>query len=438
MMQQAAGKMERQQQRGQREQQPAGGGNLHHDPVDQPRLRGLVERLPEQDDDQAGDGSGQIENQPERDFAARHFLQQDRQQHGRNERQRDDEDRIPRGGQQRAPPVGIPQQVGEIVEENPGRRAEDMVVEECHGRATHEGHISPNQDGRRGRQQEQDRRKEPAEIQVPGRGFREACFSRQENPRHLPQGIEHAGEDGQEQHGGRRAAPGEFGGRHDSKHVGIGLLARPDQEFQQLRAARGGVDGKLAGKRKFLGLPDRRRQDVIDDVGVLAVRLGAAVGDGDGLAVAPLGRNRRGDGRIAMRLQQLGRQEAAEAALDEILHADGSGLGRILEADVFPRRVTHQRIGYPREDAHHARIDLRATRDRSDRHRRHAGEVGIEVGEELFVDVGEHHRQLPAAPLERRFRGVLDDIPPAGLAAGIGPRLGRQADVEIQRRGRRR
>ena len=157
-MEEAPGEMEGEEERGQRQEEPAEGGHLHDEAVDQAGLGGLVERLPQQDDDEAGDGRGQIEDHAEEDFAARHFLQQDGQQHGRNESQRNDEERVAGGGQQRAPPVRIPQQVGEVVEEHPGRGAENAVVEERHRRAAEQGHVAPEEDGGGGGKQQQEQR----------------------------------------------------------------------------------------------------------------------------------------------------------------------------------------------------------------------------------------------------------------------------------------
>ena len=150
------------------------------------------------------------------------------------------------------------------------------------------------------------------------------------------------------------------------------------------------------------------------------------------MAVAPLGGDGGGDGVITVGAEQLGRQKAAEAAFDEVFHADGGGFGGVLEADVFPRGVANERIGDARENAHHARIDFGAARGGADGHRRHAGDVGVEVGEEFVVDVGKHHTKLAAAPLEGGLGGVFDDIAAARPAGGIGPWFGRQAHIKIE------
>ena len=96
----------------------------------------------------------------------------------------------------------------------------------------------------------------------------------------MAEGKEDAGKNGEQQARGGGAAEAEFAGRDDAEHVGVGLFAGADEEVEELGAAGGGVGGQLAGEGEFLGLADGGGEDVVEDVGVLAVGFGAAVGEG--------------------------------------------------------------------------------------------------------------------------------------------------------------
>ncbi len=442
VMQQASGEMDRQRGSGQRQQQPAGGGNGHDQAVHQAGLGRLVEGFPQQDDDESGDGGRQIENQPEEYFSARDFLEEDGESDGRQEGQGDDEEGVAGGRPQRLPPVGVPEEIGEIVQEHPRGVAEDAVVVERHRRAADERNVAPDENRGCRREQQQRHRPEPAEAGYYFIGltpvfltsdFRPlTSFFGQEDAHHAVEGEDDGGGEEHEETGGGGASPGEFPGLDDAEHVGVGLAAGVGQQVEQLGAAGAGVVGEASGEGEFLGAPDGNGENVVDDVGVASVGLGAAVGERDGQAVTPFGGDGGGEGVVAVLAQGVGGQEAAEAAFDEMPDADGGGFGGVLEADVFPGGVADERIGDAGEQAHHARIDFGAASGGAEGQRDDAGEVGVEVGEDLLINVGENHPELSAAPLGGDVGGVLERVAAAGSSGGVGPGLGGQAHVEVE------
>ncbi len=153
--------------------------------------------------------------------------------------------------------------------------------------------------------QQQRRRQEPTAR------MQNAFPAGQKNPDHLADGEDDAG--GEEQQEAERggAAAAEFVRRDETEHVGVGLAAGVAEQVEQLRAARVGLGGELAGEGEFLGAADRDGQDVVDDVGVAAVGFGTAVGERDGQAVAPLGGDGGGDGFVAVGAEPVGMQETA-------------------------------------------------------------------------------------------------------------------------------
>ena len=136
-----------------------------------------------------------------------------------------------------------------------------------------------------------------------------------------------------------------------------------------------------------------------------------------------------------MGAQDIGRQEAAEAAFHQLLHAQGDGFGGVLKGDVFPRGVANEGVGDAGENAHHARVDFGAARHRPAREGHDAGQVGVQSGEDFFVEIGKHHAELSAPPFERGFRGVFDGIAAAEASGGVAPRLGGELDIKVQRFG---
>ena len=97
---------------------------MHNEAVDEAGFGGFVKSFPQQNDDEAGDGGGQIEDEAKEDFSARNFLQKDGEKDGREERHGDHQNGVSRGSEQGLPPIGVPQEIGEVVEEDPGRGAE--------------------------------------------------------------------------------------------------------------------------------------------------------------------------------------------------------------------------------------------------------------------------------------------------------------------------
>ena len=157
MEEEAGGEAEGEEEGEEGEEEPKPGGYGEDDAVDEAGFGGLEEGFPEEGHDEAGDGGGEVVNQAEEDLPAGDFLEEDGEEDGGEEGQEDDPGGVAGGGPEGAPPVGVEEEVGKVVEAHEGGGAEDVVVEEGHEGALEEGDVGPDEDGEGGGEEEQKR-----------------------------------------------------------------------------------------------------------------------------------------------------------------------------------------------------------------------------------------------------------------------------------------
>ncbi|OPZ16579.1 MAG: hypothetical protein BWZ10_01397 [candidate division BRC1 bacterium ADurb.BinA364] len=394
-------------------------------------FRRLVELLPHHHRDQPGDDGGQIVNRAEEQFAPRNLLQQygqnDRRQEGQGHHQR----AVAQGVPYRLPPIAVVEHVGEVVEPDPSRIAQNRIILKRHDGSAQKRHVLPEKNGQRGGQQND---VGPGIFaKGPGRRLPSRLGGRQKRPRDVAKHPDKGRHNGRQRDGGREAPLRHFARRDNADHFLIGPGAGFFQQAMHDIQPGLGIFGQLVVERQLFGFLHRKGHQVIGHIAVAAIRFGHAAGDGDFEYVAPsLGRQPLDFG-IAEQPQIFGIDELAHAPVDHHAGFDFQRLGRIVEFQILPGRVAHGRLFDPRKKAEHATVQFAAAlAGGAQRHGNHAGDFRIDRREHLFVDIGEHHRDFAALPLDGRIGGVLRRVPPADFAFGVRPFLGAQPCIIVQ------